>query len=148
MVQQGIELAERPHVVIATPGRLADHISSGTNFSLKRIRFLVFIFSIVMLIRTVIFFGWCRTVLRVNLDKVLLWNEKLTSTVKLSLKGRHIFFHLNLPIKLEYLFRGDLLNMNANKMIRHVAHKAGVPAQVDARSFLFFLRNIRFRCGN
>ena len=41
MVQQGIELADKPHVVIATPGRLADHIETGTNFSLKRIRFLV-----------------------------------------------------------------------------------------------------------
>ena len=41
MIQQGLELADKPHVVIATPGRLADHIESGTNFSLKRIRFLV-----------------------------------------------------------------------------------------------------------
>lgn len=41
MVQQGIELAQKPHVVISTPGRLADHLDSGTNFSLKKIRFLV-----------------------------------------------------------------------------------------------------------
>ena len=41
MLQQGLELSERPHVVIATPGRLADHIESGTNFTLKKIRFLV-----------------------------------------------------------------------------------------------------------
>ena len=41
MLQQGLELSERPHVVIATPGRLADHIDSGTNFSLKKLHFLV-----------------------------------------------------------------------------------------------------------
>ena len=41
MMQQGLELSQRPHVVISTPGRLADHIESGTNFSLKKIQFLV-----------------------------------------------------------------------------------------------------------
>ena len=41
MVQQAIELAEKPHIVVSTPGRLADHIDSGTDFSLKRIQFLV-----------------------------------------------------------------------------------------------------------
>jgi hypothetical protein len=41
MVQQSIELSEKPHIVIATPGRLADHIESGTNFSLSKIQMLV-----------------------------------------------------------------------------------------------------------
>ena len=41
MVEQGHELSKKPHVVIATPGRLADHLDSGTDFSLKKIRFLV-----------------------------------------------------------------------------------------------------------
>lgn len=45
MVAQAISLAKRPHIVIATPGRLADHIrSSGedTICGLRRARFLVF----------------------------------------------------------------------------------------------------------
>ncbi|KUI65038.1 ATP-dependent RNA helicase DBP8 [Cytospora mali] len=44
MRAQAIALAERPHVVIATPGRLADHIrTSGedTICGLRRVRFLV-----------------------------------------------------------------------------------------------------------
>lgn len=44
MRAQAIELGRRPHVVIATPGRLADHIrTSGedTICGLKRVRFLV-----------------------------------------------------------------------------------------------------------
>lgn len=41
MIKQGMDLAQKPHIVIATPGRLADHIDSGTDFSLKRVRFLV-----------------------------------------------------------------------------------------------------------
>lgn len=41
MTEQAKLLAERPHIVIATPGRLADHIESGTNFSLSKIQMLV-----------------------------------------------------------------------------------------------------------
>ncbi|CAI9620136.1 unnamed protein product, partial [Staurois parvus] len=41
MVAQALELARKPHVVIATPGRLADHIRSSNTFSIKKIRFLV-----------------------------------------------------------------------------------------------------------
>lgn len=42
MMTQAIELAERPHIVIATPGRLVDHINSSANaIHFKRIKFLV-----------------------------------------------------------------------------------------------------------
>ncbi|XP_062888481.1 probable ATP-dependent RNA helicase DDX49 isoform X1 [Mobula hypostoma] len=41
MVKQAVELARKPHIVIATPGRLADHIRSSNTFSLKKIKFLV-----------------------------------------------------------------------------------------------------------
>ncbi|XP_025920630.1 probable ATP-dependent RNA helicase DDX49 [Apteryx rowi] len=41
MVAQALELARKPHVVIATPGRLADHLRSSNTFSLKKLKFLV-----------------------------------------------------------------------------------------------------------
>ncbi|XP_066064648.1 LOW QUALITY PROTEIN: probable ATP-dependent RNA helicase DDX49 [Chamaea fasciata] len=41
MVAQALELARKPHVVIATPGRLADHLRSSSTFSLSKIKFLV-----------------------------------------------------------------------------------------------------------
>ncbi len=41
MVLQGQELANRPHIVIATPGRLADHLVSCDTFTLKKIKYLV-----------------------------------------------------------------------------------------------------------
>jgi len=41
MVMQGKDLANKPHIVIATPGRLADHLESCNTFSLKKIKCLV-----------------------------------------------------------------------------------------------------------
>jgi ATP-dependent RNA helicase DDX49/DBP8 len=41
MMKQSLALAQHPHVVIATPGRLADHIKSTDTFSLKKIKFIV-----------------------------------------------------------------------------------------------------------
>ncbi|NXO21890.1 DDX49 helicase, partial [Cisticola juncidis] len=41
MVAQALALARRPHVVVATPGRLADHLRSSSTFSLRKVKFLV-----------------------------------------------------------------------------------------------------------
>uniref|UniRef100_A0A8D8TM49 RNA helicase n=1 Tax=Cacopsylla melanoneura TaxID=428564 RepID=A0A8D8TM49_9HEMI len=41
MVDQGKQLAKKPHIVIATPGRLADHLDTCNTFSLARMKFLV-----------------------------------------------------------------------------------------------------------
>lgn len=41
MVAQALELSNQPHVVVATPGRLADHIRSSNTFNLSKIQFLV-----------------------------------------------------------------------------------------------------------
>ncbi|PSN37672.1 putative ATP-dependent RNA helicase DDX49 [Blattella germanica] len=41
MMLQGQELSRKPHIVIATPGRLADHLESCDTFSLNKIKFLI-----------------------------------------------------------------------------------------------------------
>ncbi len=41
MMKQSLALAKQPHVVIATPGRLADHLRNTDTFSLKKVKFLV-----------------------------------------------------------------------------------------------------------
>ncbi|KAK9519513.1 hypothetical protein VZT92_022239 [Zoarces viviparus] len=41
MVSQAMELTNQPHVVVATPGRLADHIRSSNTFSMSKIQFLI-----------------------------------------------------------------------------------------------------------
>ncbi|KAJ3566680.1 hypothetical protein NP233_g6847 [Leucocoprinus birnbaumii] len=41
MPTQAIALAKRPHIVVATPGRLMDHLEKTKGFSLRNIKFLV-----------------------------------------------------------------------------------------------------------
>eukprot|EP00940_MAST-03C_sp_MAST-3C-sp2_P001122 g1122.t1 len=41
MMTQAIALAKRPHIIVATPGRLVDHLEHTKGFSLQSIKFLV-----------------------------------------------------------------------------------------------------------
>ncbi|CAL9040272.1 unnamed protein product [Musa banksii] len=41
MTQQAISLGKRPHIVVATPGRLLDHLTNTKGFSLRTIKYLV-----------------------------------------------------------------------------------------------------------
>ncbi|XP_068151963.1 LOW QUALITY PROTEIN: ATP-dependent RNA helicase DDX47 [Drosophila tropicalis] len=41
MVAQGLQLAKKPHIIIATPGRLVDHLENMKGFNLKAIKYLV-----------------------------------------------------------------------------------------------------------
>jgi ATP-dependent RNA helicase DDX47/RRP3 len=41
MMGQAIALGKRPHVIVATPGRLVDHLQNTKGFSLRTIKYLV-----------------------------------------------------------------------------------------------------------
>lgn len=41
MVSQALQLARKPHIIIATPGRLVDHLENTKGFNLKAVRYLV-----------------------------------------------------------------------------------------------------------
>ena len=41
MNRLSLDLEWRPHVIIATPGRLADHVRTNSTFSLDRVKYLV-----------------------------------------------------------------------------------------------------------
>ena len=42
IIKQSLELAKMPHVIVATPGRLASHLASpAASFDLEKLRFLV-----------------------------------------------------------------------------------------------------------
>lgn len=38
---EGQSLSKRPHIVVAMPGRLSDHLTGCDTFSLKKIKYLV-----------------------------------------------------------------------------------------------------------
>ncbi|KAG1891267.1 DEAD-domain-containing protein [Suillus subluteus] len=40
-MQQAVGLAKRPHIIVATPGRLNDHLQNTKGFSLRSLKFLV-----------------------------------------------------------------------------------------------------------
>ncbi|XP_019932811.3 ATP-dependent RNA helicase DDX47 [Aedes albopictus] len=41
MVSQALHLARKPHIIIATPGRLVDHLENTKGFNLKAVKYLV-----------------------------------------------------------------------------------------------------------
>uniref|UniRef100_A0A914ZBS0 RNA helicase n=1 Tax=Parascaris univalens TaxID=6257 RepID=A0A914ZBS0_PARUN len=41
MVTQALALAKRPHIIVATPGRLVDHLENTKGFNLRALKFLV-----------------------------------------------------------------------------------------------------------
>lgn len=43
MVSQAIILAKRPHIIVATPGRLVDHLENTKGFSLKQVEIKIFL---------------------------------------------------------------------------------------------------------
>lgn len=45
MVSQAIALGKKPHIVVATPGRLLDHLENTRGFSLRSLRYLVMVCS-------------------------------------------------------------------------------------------------------
>lgn len=41
MMTQSLTLAKKPHIIIATPGRLVDHLENTKGFSLRNLKYLV-----------------------------------------------------------------------------------------------------------
>ena len=41
MMTQALMLAKKPHIIIATPGRLVDHLENTKGFNLRSLKFLV-----------------------------------------------------------------------------------------------------------
>ena len=41
MMDQAIILAKRPHIVVATPGRIVDHLENTKGFHLKNLQYLI-----------------------------------------------------------------------------------------------------------
>lgn len=46
MMAQALMLAKKPHILIATPGRLVDHLENTKGFNLRALKFLVSVYLI------------------------------------------------------------------------------------------------------
>lgn len=52
MMAQALELGNRPHIVIATPGRIVDHLKSGSGeWDLSRVKFLVGLYAFLTIVK-------------------------------------------------------------------------------------------------
>jgi len=40
MITRSLNLAKKPHIIIATPGRLVDHLKTTKGFNLKALKYL------------------------------------------------------------------------------------------------------------
>lgn len=41
MMSQAIALARKPHIIVATPGRLVDHLENTKGFNMRELKYLV-----------------------------------------------------------------------------------------------------------
>lgn len=46
MHSQALMLEKKPHIIIATPGRLVDHLENTKGFNLRQLKFLVTIYDV------------------------------------------------------------------------------------------------------
>lgn len=51
-MSQALILAKKPHILIATPGRLVDHLENTKGFNLRSLKFLVKINNFLLLLIT------------------------------------------------------------------------------------------------
>lgn len=59
MMSQALILAKKPHILIATPGRLVDHLENTKGFNLRSLKFLVNTYGLVLYTTKAIY---CNTV--------------------------------------------------------------------------------------
>ena len=51
MVPQAIALGKKPHIVVATPGRLLDHLENTKGFSLRNLKYLGMLLTVVFIFK-------------------------------------------------------------------------------------------------
>ncbi|CAK1588971.1 unnamed protein product [Parnassius mnemosyne] len=113
-MEESLKLAKKPHVVVAMPGRLADHITGCDTFSLKKIKYLVLdeadrlfsesfkedletIFSVLPQKRQNLLFSATITedvkeskLLQLNKDNLITWSETDTQLTVSTLDQRYV----------------------------------------------------------
>ena len=94
MIPQSIDLGKNPHVIVATPGRLLDHLENTKGFSLKKLKYLVM--------------DEADRLLDLDFGPIL---DKILKQLPHSSTGRHTYlFSATMSSKVESLQRASLSN--------------------------------------
>lgn len=155
---QAISLMKKPHVVIGTPGRVADHLANTKGFKLDRLNFLVFdeadrlldmdfekqinqILSQIPKERSTFLFSATMTSKVHKLQKASLHNPvKIEINTKYTTVSTLIQNYIFIPDKYKETYLSYILNENQGKTIIIFVEKC-----LDSMQITFVLRHLGFK---
>ena len=158
MVSQAISLSKKPHIVIGTPGRVADHLVNTKGFKLSKLKFLVFdeadrllelnfekqinqILAEIPKERTTFLFSATMTSKVHKLQKASLDNPvKIEINTKYTTVSTLIQNYIFIPDKYKETYLAYILNSNIDKTVIVFVEKC-----LDSMQITFILRHLGFK---
>lgn len=158
MVSQAISLSKKPHIVIGTPGRVADHLANTKGFNLNKLKFLVFdeadrlleldfekqinqILAAIPKERTTFLFSATMTSKVHKLQKASLNNPvKIEINTKYTTVSTLIQNYIFIPDRYKETYLAYILNKNVNKTVIIFVEKC-----LDSMQITFILRHLGFK---
>ena len=158
LTSQAISLSKKPHIIIGTPGRIADHLGNTKGFNLKHLQFLVFdeadrlldldfekqinqILSEIPRDRTTFLFSATMTSKVHKLQKASLHNPvKIEINSKYTTVQTLIQNYIFIPEKYKETYLAYILNENIGKTIIVFVEKV-----LDSMNITFILRHLGFQ---
>ena len=158
LTSQAISLSKKPHIVIGTPGRVADHLANTKGFNLNHLKFLCFdeadrlldldferqinqILSVIPKERTTFLFSATMTSKVQKLQKASLKNPvKIEINTKYTTVNTLIQNYIFIPEKYKETYLAYILNQHIGKTIIVFVEKV-----LDSMQITFILRHLGFQ---
>ena len=157
LTSQAISLSKKPHIVIGTPGRVADHLANTKGFNLNHLKFLCFdeadrlldldferqinqILAVIPKERTTFLFSATMTSKVQKLQKASLKNPvKIEINTKYTTVNTLIQNYIFIPEKYKETYLAYILNQHIGKTIIVFVEKV-----LDSMKITFILRHLGF----
>ena len=157
LTSQAISLSKKPHIVIGTPGRVADHLANTKGFNLNHLKFLCFdeadrlldldferqinqILAVIPKDRTTFLFSATMTSKVQKLQKASLKNPvKIEINTKYTTVNTLIQNYIFIPEKYKETYLAYILNQHIGKTIIVFVEKV-----LDTMKITFILRHLGF----
>ncbi|KZT02165.1 P-loop containing nucleoside triphosphate hydrolase protein [Laetiporus sulphureus 93-53] len=145
---QSVALAKRPHIVVATPGRLNDHLENTKGFSLRGLKFLTLdfgpiidnILKVIPRERTTYLFCATMTTKVAKLQRASLSNSvHIEVSEKYSTVSTLLQYYLFIPLvqkDVHFIYLANILAQNSIIIFTRTVH--------DAQRLSIVLRTLRF----